>query len=126
MQIDPKFAATTSQIRGQTPVPAHQLLTDLKTVIDRLLARDGLTSSDPGTPLLELGLNSLMLIDLKARILEDYSINLPLLDLIGMPSVHGLAEFILERMLATSMDSVPQATQDQVQADGSGADTVIL
>jgi NADP-dependent 3-hydroxy acid dehydrogenase YdfG/acyl carrier protein len=64
---------------------------------------------DSATPLVELGLDSLMAVDLRNTVVKDFNINLTVATLFNIPTLAGLAGHLLDEHLAFSPGTAPVA-----------------
>jgi aryl carrier-like protein len=76
---------------------------------------------DPDTPLNELGLDSLMTVELKNRIEQEAGVSLPTMELMRGPSLSKLAQLVLEQIsgptAAAGTRPAPQIRPAPPQAD---------
>lgn len=64
---------------------------------------------DTKTPLVELGLDSLMAVDLRNALVKDFDINLTVATMFNFPTLDGLASHLLDSHLALSAEPTPAA-----------------
>jgi phthiocerol/phenolphthiocerol synthesis type-I polyketide synthase C len=70
---------------------------------------------DVEQPLLNLGLDSLMAVELAIRIHAMVEVDVPVMKLMEGPSVAGLAAFVLERLSQTRASAAHPASQETAE-----------
>jgi myxalamid-type polyketide synthase MxaB len=75
----------------------------LEDQLRKVLGIDGRTRIDPDQPLVELGLDSLMGIELKSRVGAELGIDIPLQKFVGATSLARIAAILLERLALAGM-----------------------
>jgi acyl carrier protein len=84
---------------------------------------------DPAKRLTALGLDSLMAYELKARIESDMGVGLPMVKLVGGPSISELAAYLTAQVEATAVSTgtatAPQPAPPAQAPDGGGEDPIL-
>jgi len=97
--------------------PAHSLETLLRDKVARIL---GTTPErlDTEKPLLNLGIDSLMAVELRNWIEQEWHVHVPIMEVMRSPSLSNLTELLREQLAkgaahdATCEEAKPQATED--------------
>ena len=74
---------------------------------------------DVESPLHQLGVDSLVAVELRAQIERDVGIVVPVVRLLDGPSVTGLAGWLTERLSPATAEPAPVATDDAPTANGT-------
>jgi NAD(P)-dependent dehydrogenase (short-subunit alcohol dehydrogenase family)/acyl carrier protein len=119
---DLQLQADSTRLRRDTlldarPESRHPLL--LSYLVEQVARVLGLSSVQPDVhqPLSNLGLDSLMAIELKNRIVLDLGINLPITKFLEGPSVDQAATLILEELTAEASESFAVLNQVDTQIE---------
>lgn len=81
---------------------------------------------DPGAMLDDIGLDSMMAMEFRARINATFSIDVPVLEILRGVSVNSLSERILAELHAIHGDvPAPEGTDDQIGADHEDVDALL-
>jgi aryl carrier-like protein len=100
----------------QDAVPAHRMALLTKHLQQRAGEVIGLAGErlDTATPLVELGLDSLMAVDLRNTVVKDLGVNLTVATLFNIPTLSGLAGHLLDEHLALSAEPLPVAALSDI------------
>jgi acyl transferase domain-containing protein/NADPH:quinone reductase-like Zn-dependent oxidoreductase/aryl carrier-like protein len=123
-RVSPRFAhllrqenAAGSAVNPTAKPPAHSLETLLRDKVARIL---GTTPErlDTEKPLLNLGIDSLMAVELRNWIEQEWHVHVPIMEVMRSPSLSNLTELLREQLAkgaahdATCEEAKPQATED--------------
>jgi len=100
----------------QDAVPAQRMALLTKHLQQRAGEVIGLAGErlDTATPLVELGLDSLMAVDLRNTVVKDLGVNLTVATLFNIPTLSGLAGHLLDEHLALSPEPLPVAALSDI------------
>ncbi|MGH7221894.1 MAG: SDR family NAD(P)-dependent oxidoreductase, partial [Gemmataceae bacterium] len=121
-RVSPRFAHLLRQESaedGLARTPAKPLAASLDALIRDKVARVLGTSVDRldgDKPLLNLGIDSLMAVELRNWIEQELRLNLPIMELMRSPSLSRLTDLLLELLAASETPAVPPA-KPQAAAD---------
>lgn len=112
-------------LRAARPESRHQLL--LSYLVEQVARVLGISAARPDVhqPLSNLGLDSLMAIELKNRIVLDLGINLPITKFMQGPSIDQATTLILEQLAAEASEPFAAGTPIymQIEQERSNGDT---
>ena len=135
--VEPSAASTVGEIdrwAGLRALPARKRRGALRDAIREVAARvldvDDPSRIEPGQPLHDMGLDSLMAVELRNLLGKSVGAELPATLLFEHPSVSSLVEFLMERHFADAgapqAQPVTQATSDDEPRAAGDADRPIV
>jgi len=111
---DEEISSIVQELHDAAPEERKILLTGyLRRKAGEIMGTPG-DRLDVRTPLVELGLDSLMAVDLRNAVVKDLCVNLTVATLFNFPTLDGLAGHLLDVHLSLSAEPVPVAAPSDI------------